>query len=654
MAETKKKIPKCKFHKPDGKKTIRVIRAALTAAFVFFCLSGTWGQDQRVADSIAILLSEATSDSLRLELLRVTAINSSSPDDKIRYAEMLEELASDRNSIAYLQSAMNSLGTAYRLKGNLDKALFYLLESARIAEENSLLKSLGETYSEIASLYSANDDLTNALEFNTKAISIFKETGDTIPQSLTLMNKGYQFYELGQLDSALAYYARSEVLFNAIDLKIGKAYVVGNRALVHLAQGKVDTAELSINMAIALLEPMGDKYGIADFLNQLGKVYIEIGENEKAISSIQRGITIAKQIDLKEQIRDASQLLSNLYREKGDYLAALDYQSEYIGYKDSIQNMETVRQLANQRTEFEVGLKQAEVDLLEARQENQRIAFIALSIFLLLVLVAGAIVYKYYVTKNRLSKALALQKNQLEELNQTKDKFFSIISHDLRSPVSAFLGISRMIKMLVKTEKTDELIELTKDIDQSVDRLSSLLDNLLNWAMQQQGHFPNTPEPVDLDKLAEDLLATFSNMAKGKGIQLSSEIPANTALWVDRNSMATVLRNLINNAIKFTSQGGHVRVEAVIAGAGCRISVSDDGVGIPEEKREQLFNMSGKRSAYGTHGEKGLGLGLQLVQEFVQMNNGSIDVQSEPGKGTTFTIEMPLYQEQTADAQPAV
>ncbi|MEQ9023456.1 MAG: HAMP domain-containing sensor histidine kinase, partial [Pseudomonadales bacterium] len=206
--------------------------------------------------------------------------------------------------------------------------------------------------------------------------------------------------------------------------------------------------------------------------------------------------------------------------------------------------------------------------------------------------------------------------------------FFSIISHDLRSPVAGFNGISQMIKMMVQTKQTDQLLEMTEHIDSSVDQLSKLLDNLLNWAMQQQGHVPNVPEKLSLKEMSEDLVKTLSTMAQGKSIELDADVPENLELWCDKNTTMTILRNLVSNALKFTPEGGKVGIRADEDGEMAKIEIYDTGVGMPQDKLKKLFQLQDKKSTYGTSGEKGLGLGLQLVHEFMEMNNGKIEVTS--------------------------
>ena len=233
----------------------------------------------------------------------------------------------------------------------------------------------------------------------------------------------------------------------------------------------------------------------------------------------------------------------------------------------------------------------------------------------------------------------------MEQLNSTKDRFFSIISHDIRGPVQAFNGVSRMIKFMVDNDQVSELRELADQIDESADRLSSLLDNLLNWAVQQQGQINYVPEKISVNEMINELTGTFTNMAQAKNIELKQDVPEGLCLWSDQNTTNTILRNLINNALKFTEENGKIEVIAKEEDDLVSIEVADTGVGIPTDKMEKLFQLEAKKSTWGTDGEKGLGLGLQLVKEFVDMNKGSISVSSEEGKGTTFVIKLPAYKD---------
>jgi signal transduction histidine kinase len=350
-------------------------------------------------------------------------------------------------------------------------------------------------------------------------------------------------------------------------------------------------------------------------------------------------LEIATARGLKEQMRDANEKLYLLEKKEGNHEASLKYLELYNLYRDSITNHESIQRLADLRTQFEVGIKQGEVDLLTEQHRNQQLIMAGLGVILLLIVIIAIVIYKNYREKNLLNK-------KLSALNATKDKFFSIISHDLRGPVAAFNGVARMIKFAVTMKQTEELLEIAEQMDKSTNQLSSLLDNLLSWASQQQGQFSHIPEKLNLNKLVDDLFKVFGNMASGKQIDLSMDIKTSVDLWGDKNTTNTILRNLINNALKFTPEGGRIAVSADYVDEDIEIKVKDSGVGMSPEKVKDLFKFKAAKSEFGTEGEKGLGLGLQLVNDFIQLNNGTIRVISEVGKGTTFILILPAFSEQ--------
>ena len=253
-------------------------------------------------------------------------------------------------------------------------------------------------------------------------------------------------------------------------------------------------------------------------------------------------------------------------------------------------------------------------------------------------------IYSYSKSKIKLNRQLEEQKDALISLNNTKDKFFSIISHDLRAPVSNLNGLVSLAKYLQDDKKSGQLTEVLDKMENSLDGLVKLLDNLLHWALQQRGHFPYLPEDLSIKNSLTEATSMFTDMASAKKIKMALHLEEDFRVYIDKNTTSTIFRNLLNNAIKFTPVGGHVQVlaekdpdnkEAVII-------FIDNGVGIPDDKLKILFNLNSSITTRGTSGETGLGLGLQLVYDFIKLNKGKIEVESEEGTGTTFTVQLPL------------
>jgi signal transduction histidine kinase len=210
--------------------------------------------------------------------------------------------------------------------------------------------------------------------------------------------------------------------------------------------------------------------------------------------------------------------------------------------------------------------------------------------------------------------------------------------------VSAFAGVPAMIRYGLEAKNNLFLLEMADNLSESTTHLSGLLDELLAWAMQQQGQITLVRKNLSLSEIIHEVIGTFHNVARGKKIELTAEIEEDLHVWADRNMISTIVRNLVNNALKFTESGGQVRIQAKSENEDIILSVSDTGVGIPDDLKNSMFEFKGRKTAFGTAGEKGLGLGLQLVYEFVLLNEGSISVESKVGKGSTFTIRLPSQE----------
>ncbi|MEO9966753.1 MAG: ATP-binding protein [Reichenbachiella sp.] len=234
---------------------------------------------------------------------------------------------------------------------------------------------------------------------------------------------------------------------------------------------------------------------------------------------------------------------------------------------------------------------------------------------------------------------IEVQRLVLQNANDTKNQLFSIIGHDLRSPLNSLQGLTDLIHHYQVEQQPEMVDEMVNHMADSVKRLRHLLDNLLTWAMNQSGNFKINPELIKIDYFLQEIVSVLKESAKSKKINIELRGSSGCLIHADRNSLSTVIRNLINNAIKFSQEGSAIYVEYSCDHQKTTIKIIDHGVGISSDKLEEIFELT--HSTYGTNNEKGTGLGLVLVNEFVALNDGSIHVSSELGSGTTFTLEFP-------------
>jgi two-component system sensor histidine kinase/response regulator len=251
------------------------------------------------------------------------------------------------------------------------------------------------------------------------------------------------------------------------------------------------------------------------------------------------------------------------------------------------------------------------------------------------------IVFNDITTFRKTEEALLKSEKELQISNAEKDKFFSIIAHDLKNPFHSILNLSDLLLKHYSTYDKEEVLTFIKMIHDSSSQAFSLLENLLHWSRARSGRMDLRPEKVDLNSVVTDNIRLLEVSASEKNIKLTNSVKPKTFVECDANMISTVIRNIISNAIKFTRPTGKINITSRENANTCELSITDTGVGISEENLGKLFRIDTHFSTTGTANEEGTGLGLILCREFINLNNGSIRVVSKPGKGSTFTVELP-------------
>ncbi len=253
-----------------------------------------------------------------------------------------------------------------------------------------------------------------------------------------------------------------------------------------------------------------------------------------------------------------------------------------------------------------------------------------------------------FVHKNYALERLKAEKSEirLNQLNADKDRFISILGHDLKSPFNNLLGLSELLKEDIHKLDIDEIESIVNDINKTAKKTYKLLEDILMWARAQQGNIPFKPQILNLREICMDIFDIISPNARAKNITVIYSAPDDIVIFADIDMLRTVLLNLISNAIKFTNNGGAINISAEQTKTDVIISVSDNGIGIEPEDLAKLFDISEVLTTKGTAGETGTGLGLLLCKDFVIKNGGTIWIESEVGKGSEFKFTLPMSVEQ--------
>jgi signal transduction histidine kinase len=526
----------------------------------------------------------------------------------------------------------NSLGNTYKSIGNFEKsrdasfaALQYDLASKRIDQQSNILNNIGVNY------WKNKHHMDSAKYYIKKAI----EMPSTSEQPIKLMT---YFTNLGGIE------------FECENFR---------QALFYLQKAR------------SIETPFEDYFTKSGLFVNLGAVWLSLGNIDSAYFYSQQGLEMALKIDAFEHVKNAYRNLFETDSVSKNYLSAIKYYQLFKNYTDTISNVEVRNRIAELDIIYMTAQKDKEnAFLLTQNQLNQEviskqsvIVFISLAalitffVFLILLLrnqrklnfaldelhKKNTEIEKKQAEIEMKNQHLQLQKEKLTELNQTKDKFFSIIAHDLKSPFNALLGFLDVLENDFDTMSDAEKFDIIKILHENSENTYNLLVNLLDWSRSQRGLIKNHPAILRPREVAESAMDILSQRASRKEHSIQNLISSEQLVYADPNLTQTVFINLINNAIKFTPRKGTIILNSVEKNGLIGISVTDNGIGIPKAKIDGLFDINSDFNRKGTENEIGTGLGLKMFKEFVETMGGTISAESEENKGTTFTFSLPVY-----------
>jgi two-component system NtrC family sensor kinase len=551
----------------------------------------------------------------------------------------------------------NNIGVVYRTLGNTPEALTYYLKAVSILEQINDLLGLGYITGNIGNIHYENQDYPEAIEFHQKSYSYSKELKDSKGIAFALNNMGLCYAEINNRKQALVSFHESLSISESANEKEGIINAIINLGTTHLQLQAFDSAEFYLQNALNISDQLRDLHSKTFALIGLGDVRLLQGNFDKAVPYFEDAVQLSQEIDYKSNLIRATEKLSLAERGRGNFESALEAYMLYNALSESLYNSEQTEKLVRIQTEYEF---QQERDSVQFAREKERLTFQqeiehrkANQLILVIVLVVISMIIILVIFYNRklqeLNHAVTKQRDELEKVNKTKSRFFSIIAHDIRGPMNLLMGYGDMVHMYVEEkfgdDKDEELEQLSGHLKQSTRTVLSLLDSLLTWAIKEEGALNLQKETLTLTSCIEENFEVLGQIARSKKIQLTTDVDPTVKVCADKNSLMVILRNLINNALKFTPENGQIKISATAKNERIQIQVSDTGVGIPEDKIKLLFDINEEKVTRGTKGEGGSGLGLKLVYDFVKLNDGQVSVESEEGKGTTFTVTLPIAKD---------
>ncbi|WMN10785.1 tetratricopeptide repeat-containing sensor histidine kinase [Marivirga salinae] len=579
---------------------------------------------------------------------------------------------------------------------NLEKAMALLIRALEIDESTENESALIFTYIGFYQLFEQVEDYYYGKEFLEKASNLLRNYNIPPLRLYINQNLGYTYYATGETgksieqhqnilqyakaeripkieakahtdladiyanenvyDKALIHYKNALDTYRRIKSPLQEAECLNAIGDIYLMQDNSEKAYENYVVALDILTDIKNAEAqLAALYNSVGRYYLKKNNAERALANLRLANPLAQSSQNQELVQETYALLSKTYKDLGDYKNALDYSELFKALDDFLQKEKNDRSILKMQSRYSINQKQSLIDQLELnriqkefeleeekRFKNFLIIMVALIAIILLLILTLFIVQRK--NNSRLKAAnlkVKAQNDELEDLNATKDKFFSIISHDLKGPLNSLTSFSGLLMNHTSSLSTEEIQMLAKDLDKSIKNLFTLLENLLQWSRSQTGNIEFTAEEFDLIETLNENKKLLEKQAENKNINIEVKNTKSITAKAHPNSITTVIRNLLSNAIKFTEEGGQIKMGVVEEKNRYVVKIADNGVGMPKEVANKIFRIDTKHSTQGTAKEKGTGLGLILCKEFVEKNGGEIWVKSEEGKGTIFSFSIP-------------
>ncbi|MCD4746251.1 MAG: tetratricopeptide repeat-containing sensor histidine kinase, partial [Bacteroidales bacterium] len=557
------------------------------------------------------------------------------------------------------------------------KSLENFFESLKISETLVNKKIIANSLNGIGIIYASLNDYDKAIDYYQRSLEISENISDLAGVQSSLNNIGLIFYYLNDYDKALKYYFKSLKISRELENKQKISYSLNNIGLVYISKGEYNKALDYYRRSLKLKKEMDDIWGIATSNINIGGVFLRLNNYDSSKIYIDKVLEVAKSMKWNHLLKSVYKSYADLYSAKGNYKKALEYYKLFKEVHDSLYSYESTKTIAEIQTKYEIVKKEKEIQLLQRDNEIKELElnkrrFERNSIFagFILIVILVLVLYNRNRIKNKANKLLNEKNEQIENANSelaiknqhiskqnekleilnseqkeliaTKDKFFSIIAHDLKSPFNAILGFSNFLYEDFDDFNETQKKEFIKNISDSSEETFKLLENLLDWSRSQSGNLNFKSEILNLKEILNNTTLFLTSQIDTKNIGLYNNIQPDITVFADKNMLKTIFRNLISNAIKFTHKGGEVNISSKLKANFVEIKISDNGVGISEENIKKLFRIDEKFKTNGTANEKGTGLGLILCREFVEKSSGKIWVESEEGKGSNFCFTIPV------------
>ncbi len=600
-------------------------------------------QSKQAIDSLRGLIT-TSHDTVRMEVYFQLSMKyqNNNRDSAIHFAEQAIE---ESRALKYKKGEADgliSLGRITRDNGEFAKGLELISQSLEIYRSIDNRVQIANAYNDISIIYAMSQDYENALDYFAKALEMFEVIRNEKGISQTLNNMGIVYQELGRDTLAIDYYSRSLVIKEKIADTQGLAIAYVNMGTIMEDYELKSEALRYYFKADSAFKLVNDQRGVAKNQLYIANIFLKSTQFNKAWQFAQSSYDIAGDLELLLVKQDALSVMVDVKEKVGDYFSALTFQKRYQDVTDSILTAKNLAVVEELKAKFDANEKDREIETLRKdkeleliRRERQSLVNYLLILGLISALIVLSILWVAFMNNKRKNRVLL-------SLNQEKDQFISILSHDIKSPLNTLKAFSNLLTTAPERLSEQEIQACGGKINSSLDSMTKLVDNVLEWSLSRKHLNNSQPVRVDISELLADVINLYHLVAKEKNVEIINEVKCKQLLaFADKNALYTVLRNLVSNAIKFSKSGDVVKISASRDDNKMKIVVSDTGMGIEKELLPILFDFSKQKVRSGTANESGTGLGLALSKELIEANRGTLEVDSIYGIGSQFHITVP-------------
>ena len=611
-------------------------------------------QDLSLANyETALIFADATADNWNkgeiLYRLGTLKAHSSDAINALKYLNASIQACRLSNNFKVLGSSYSSMGTLFRVNGLYDRAIEYIINSRLNYEKAGMEEGSAWAAYILGRIYADLKIPQKALGYFQEALGIYikqaSNNGNEEGVAICYEQIGLLKLESGNYKEARNYIDSSLKIYNAIKSDFGISNSHKNLGMIAYATGDFKLAETYLQESLKEKEKISDLLSIPTIYEYLGLCYIGKGNWKEGFKNLQRGLDLAITNNQKKIQLNIYSELFKAYRKINDPENAIKCQRKQIEIQDSIllgaanikiEQLQTIYEVDKQNSQIAELERQNEINSLKIKQHT--VSQLIMIIGILIALIFSITIYLFY---NKIRN----KNHKLRETNAAKDKFFAIIAHDLRGPAGNLASFLEHLNDVYNELSPEEFKSILVTLHKSADNLSVLLENLLLWAQSQLNKIQINPAKLELTDVLQTTIKGIKQSADAKQIGIRLELREQIFVLADLNMVQTILRNILSNAIKFTPRGGSILINyGDYNKKNAFISIKDNGVGIEKPALAKIFDLSYTLHTPGTENEKSTGLGLILVKDFIEKNNGTITIESQKGKGTTVRFTLPGAQ----------